>query len=278
MRLSFDGQFWLQSAGGMLCLLVAAGCQSAPTPLDVASRVIRPVAFFQDAKQDRRRAWDAWGRQHLQSGDLVFVMGESRILLGLLNFSKFSAEIAESPFSHVGVVAVEEEGPVVYDIISEGALRRPFADYVTDRRVWSFAVRRLHPARQASIPAALAFCRRVYEEQGEFDNAFRSDNDRYYCAELVEMAFREAGQPLSEPIRLNALPGYEKLSPATIALVQATTSITPDQEVFLPGNERYGIWSCPWLDTVLDKTDAESLPPQAPASLARLPGTAPPAW
>lgn len=205
--------------------------------------------------------WEAWGRQHLRDGDLVFVMGESRILMGFLNFSRFSAEIAESEFSHVGVVAIEEGEPVVYDVISEGAFRRSWGHYVTDARVWSVAVRRLHPERRECIPAAIDFCRQIYREQGKFDNAFRPDNGRFYCAELVETAFRQAGQPLCDPVRIDALPGFHRLSPLTVHLVETATSLTRDQEVFMPGNSTYGLWSCPSLFTVLEKTDAVSAPP-----------------
>ncbi|MBW3595751.1 MAG: hypothetical protein KY475_00585 [Planctomycetes bacterium] len=225
------------------------------------------LPFVGDRQQ--REAWRAWGRQNLQHGDLIFVMGENRMALGLVNVSKLSAEVAESEFSHVGVIAVEDREPVVYDITSEGALRRPFDRYVTDRRVWWIAVRRLHPSRQACIPAAVEFCRRVHLEDAEFDNAYRLDNRALYCAELVEVTFRGAGQPLSTPVRIRELPGYGNLSPATVRLIEATTPLSPDQEVYLPGNNRFGIWSCSWLTTVLEKTEADSPPPLS--QIARLP-------
>ncbi len=246
------------------------GCSATSTYTTPAGLFVlaeRPSRDLQ--KESLRKQWEAWGRQNLCDGDVVFVMGESRILMGFLNFSKFSAEIAESDYSHVGVIAIEDGEPVVYDIISEGALRRPWGQYVTDGRVWAIAVRRLHPAYRDCIPAAVEFCRRVYREQPKFDEEFRPNNGRYYCAELVETAFRQAGQPLCDPIRIKDLPGFHRLSPLTIHLVEATTSLTRDQEVVMPGNATYGIWSCPLLLTVLEKTDSKSPPPLAP--IARLP-------
>ena len=274
MQLRRERRMWRTAGWGLAAAVLLTGCRSTggagAAPVSAVSSISLP--FF--GKRELRESWAEWGRQNLQDGDLVFVMGESRILLGLLNFSKFSAEIAESEFSHVGVVAIEEGMPVVYDITTDGALRRPFDRYVTDRRVWSVAVRRLHASRQQCIPAALAYCRRVHQEDRKFDTGFRLDNDRLYCAELVEAAFREGGQPLSSPIRIDALPGFSRMPTATVRLIEATTSLSAEQEIYLPGNEHYGIWSCPWLATVLKKTDADS-PPMLESSLqaARLPPT-----
>jgi hypothetical protein len=266
---------WRTAGWGLAAAVVLlTGCRTAggggPAPVAAISSISLP--FF--GKRELRESWAEWGRRNLQDGDLLFVMGESRVLLGLLNFSKFSAEIAESEFSHVGVVAIEDGTPMVYDISTDGALRRPFDRYVTDRRVWSVAVRRLHPSRQGCIPTALAYCRRVHEEDGKFDTAFRLDNDRLYCAELVETAFREGGEPLSAPIRIDALPGFARMPTATVRLVEATTSLSAEQEIYLPGNEHYGIWSCHWLATVLEKTDADSPPTlETRLPMARLPAT-----
>ncbi len=253
---------------GAVLILVASGCQStsrwrfpALTELPNTLPWRKPYA--------RQQAWDVWGRQNLQDGDVIFVMGESRILLGFLNFSKFSAEIANSEFSHVGVIAIEEGQPVVYDVISEGTLRRPFDEYVTDRRVWSVAVKRLEPEFQHSTRAVVDFCRAAYRQQGKFDNDFRLDNDRYYCAELVEAAFRHAGRPLSEPVRIESLPGFHRLSPVTVQLIETATPVTRDREVYLPGNTNYGLWSSQCLITVLEKTGVNS-PPVA-ETIARLP-------
>jgi hypothetical protein len=241
---------------------MVCGCQSLrPIEPSALTELIDRLPLA-DAAKDRRIAWEAWGRENLRDGDILFVMGESRLLLGLVNFSEFSAEIAHSEFSHVGVVAIENKEPVVYDVTSEGTLRRPFGQYVTDGRVWSVAVKRLHPAHRECIPAALEFCRQAHREGWEFDEFFHHDNDRYYCSELVETAFRHAGRPLSDPVRIGSLPGFDELSPATVLLIEATTSVSREQEVYLPGNEDYGIWASACLLTVLEKTDARSPPVQ----------------
>ncbi|MGP0066714.1 MAG: hypothetical protein ACLQGP_24380, partial [Isosphaeraceae bacterium] len=59
--------------------------------------------------------WDRWGRQVLQNGDIVFRRGDARLLHGYFPMSRFLANASNSPFSHTGIVSIEEEGPVVYD-------------------------------------------------------------------------------------------------------------------------------------------------------------------
>ena len=53
--------------------------------------------------------WDRWGRGHLRDGDLVFRLGDTRILWGYFPLSWFIARATGSRFSHVGLVAVEAE-------------------------------------------------------------------------------------------------------------------------------------------------------------------------
>src|SRR5271169_2611507 len=60
--------------------------------------------------------WDRWGRQVLRDGDIVFRLGDARLAHGYFPMSRFLANASNSKFSHTGIVAIELEGPVVYDI------------------------------------------------------------------------------------------------------------------------------------------------------------------
>jgi len=225
----------------------------------------QPGEFIPDIRQafshrERQDLWEQWAATNLHSGDLLFVLGESRILLGLVNFSKLTTELADSRFSHVAVVSRENGEFVVYDTVPEGPRRIRFGQFMADRRVWSVAVKRLRPEYRACIPGAIAYCRQVYESDVPFDNDFRLNNDQLYCTEFIETAFRHAGLTLSEPVRIDELPGFDQVPAATVSLVRASTSLEPEQKVLLPGNERIGIWSCPCLELVLDVTDASSPP------------------
>jgi hypothetical protein len=256
----------------LLCMVVmpAAGCRSSTSVSEsgpMGLPAMRPLIG-----SSQRQEWREWGDQRLQSGDIVFVRGDSRILFGLVNFSKLSTDLAGSRYSHVGIVAREGDELVVYDTISGGPRRVAFDKFVTDRRVWTFAVKRPRLEWQPYVPQALEFCRGVYRERRSFDSDFRLDNDRLYCSELVELAFREAGMEISEPVRIDCLPGFDDMSPTLISLVAAATAIRTDQEVFVPGNESIGLWSSPRLELVLDETDTANAPESSsPSSVASRP-------
>lgn len=235
------------------------GCRSA----DVVDWSSQSFSMLQAAgtESSREQAWREWGDRNLRSGDILFVRGDSRILMGLVDFSQLCTDIAHSRFSHVAIVSREDGDVFVYDTVLSGPRRVRFADFVCDRRVWTMAVKRLRPEQQPYVEGAVAHCQRVFHAQTAFDKNFRLDNDALYCSEFVEVAFRDAGLPLSEPIRIDHLPGYRSVAASTVGLITAATDVALDQPVFVPGNARIGIWSSPHLELVLDVTES-SRPPQ----------------
>src|ERR1700722_12735400 len=88
--------------------------------------------------------WDRWGRQVLRDGDIVFRRGDARLLHGYFPMSRFLANCSNSPFSHTGVVAIEEDGPVVYDTTRTSVARQPFSVWILDNVGW-IGVKRLRP-------------------------------------------------------------------------------------------------------------------------------------
>ena len=94
--------------------------------------------------------WDRWGKQVLRDGDIVFRRGDARLLHGYFPMSKFLANCSNSPFSHTGVVAIEEEGPVVYDTTRTSVARQPFAVWILDNVGW-IGVKRLRPEHRDAI-------------------------------------------------------------------------------------------------------------------------------
>ena len=81
------------------------------------------------------------------------------------------------------------------------------------------------------------------------------DDDSLYCLELTEKAFRSQGLALSEPVRIG---DWEYLAsfPLTAFLIPPVSGlvldrpITLEQPVYVPGNERHGVWASPLLETV----------------------------
>ncbi len=240
-------------------LAALAGCRAMAPPDWTTIPLLHETSRLLTGAADAR-AWQRWGQANLQSGDVLFVRGESRIFLGLVNFSELSSQLADSPFSHVAIVARENEQLVVYDVVAEGTRRTEFADFVADRRLWTLAAKRLRPEYQAYVPSALAYCRQISREHQPFDEEFQLDNDRLYCTELIEKAFRQSGLALSEPVPIDQLPGYERVPAAIRKVVLAARSIEPDQAVFVPGNETIGLWSSPCLEPLLEVTDINSPP------------------
>jgi hypothetical protein len=198
--------------------------------------------------------WDDWARRNLCDGDILFRMGDARAACGLFPFSKISAAMADSRYSHTGIVAWEEGAPFVYDTTTTGPRRQPFAIWLLDT-AGGFAVKRPVSGCQQYVPAALAFCRATYHHQTPFDRDLGLGDDRLYCIELTERSYRSAGLALSEPLRIEQLPRYKEF-PNIVRLARLCSPLEPEQEAYIIGNDRVGIWSSPALELVYEAPDA----------------------
>jgi hypothetical protein len=199
--------------------------------------------------------WQRWGREALRHGDIVFRLGDARVVRGLVPLSRFIAAATGSPFSHTGIVSIEDGSPVVYDCSSMGNQRQPFEIWMLDS-LGAPGVKRLKPEHRHRIPGVIGFCRAAFERQVPFDFGFRMEDDSLYCVELTEKAFRSQGLALSEPVRIG---DWEYLAsfPLTAFLIPPVSGlvldrpITLEQLVYVPGNERNGVWASPLLETVI---------------------------
>jgi hypothetical protein len=214
--------------------------------------------------------WSRWGRDVLREGDIVFRLGDARALRNIFALSWFIARATGSPFSHTGIVAIEDGSPVVYDSSSEGVRRVPFEAWMLDC-VGSMGVKRLKPEHRPHIPGVIGYCREVFEQELPFDFEFRLDDPALYCLELTEKAFRSQRLKLSEPVRigdweyLTSYPLTALVMPLATRLVVGRP-ITLEQPVYLPGNDHQGVWASPLLETVFgpepkwDRKAAPGLP------------------
>ena len=96
-----------------------------------------------------------------------------------------------------------------------------------------------------------------------FDYEFRPDDTALYCVELTEKAFRSQGLVLSEPVKIGDwehLDSYPLTALATpvVSGLMLEHPITLEQPVYLPGNERQGIWASPLLETVVSPAEISS--------------------
>ena len=197
--------------------------------------------------------WHGWGREVLRQGDIVFRLGDARVVRGMVPLSRFIARATGSPFSHTGVVAIEDGLPVVYDCSSAGVQRQPFEIWMLDS-LGALGVKRLKPEHRERIPGVIDYCRAAFERQVPFDNGFRMDDDSLYCLELTEKAFRSQGLALSEPVRIG---DWEYLAsfPLTALLISRNgiDAGSPDhtRATGLPARQRAERrWASPLLETV----------------------------
>jgi hypothetical protein len=208
--------------------------------------------------------WDRWGRQVLRDGDIVFRMGDARLLHGYFPMSRFLANCSNSRFSHTGIVAIEKDGPVVYDVTRPAVARQPFCVWVLDN-VGCIGVKRVKPEYRGAIPQVVAYCRRVYQEQVPFDYELGLDDSALYCIELTQKAYQAAGIELCKPIRLGDMERAAEFPACMFGLRLASQytlehPLDFDKLVYFPGNERHGIWSAPQLITVVAPTYSPGLP------------------
>jgi hypothetical protein len=190
----------------------------------------------------------------LRDGDVVFRMGNARTMFGLFPFSRFLAGASGSQYSHVGIIAVEDGSPVVYDCTKTGVRRQPFAVWTLDN-FGPFAVKRLRAEHRPAIPGVLAYCRKVFTDQVPFDFSFALDDSALYCLEMTEKAFRSQGLPLSEPVQLGDMENATRYPLCMSLFVAISPTVlkqpfTLDQAVYMPGNARHGVWASPLLETV----------------------------
>jgi hypothetical protein len=212
--------------------------------------------------------WGGWGRSVLRDGDILFRLGDARIARGMFPLSLFISRATGSPFSHTGIVALEDGAPVVYDCTSVGVRRQPFEVWMLDC-VGSWGVKRLKPAHRGHIPGVLSYCREKFEQQVPFDYSFRLDDAALYCLELTEKAFRSQGLALSQPVRIGDWENLTSYPLTTFAVLYGTglvleRPITLEQPVYLPGNERQGMWGSPLLETVFFVREPKRGPAAAP--------------
>ena len=137
---------------------------------------------------------------------------------------------------------------------SAGVQRQPFEVWMLDS-LGALGVKRLKPEHRERIAGVIDYCRAAFERQVPFDYGFRMEDDSLYCLELTEKAFRSQGLALSEPVRIG---DWEYLAsfPLTALLIPPVSGlvldrpITLEQPVYVPGNERNGVWASPLLETV----------------------------
>jgi hypothetical protein len=197
-------------------------------------------------------AWAEFGRRHVEESDLLFRYGLSNTLTGKLQ-TRVLTQITASRFSHDAIAHREDGALYVYDAQPEpeGIRKMPFALWMLDVADGSLVIKRLLPPYRHLVPAAVAYCEEAWARQVPFDPGLRLDDERLYCTEMIEKAFRCAGLALSEPVPIRCVPDYRRYA-VLRPLVERFTEIRVDEPAFAPGNCYFGTFSSPYLETVYD--------------------------
>ncbi|MFO0956034.1 MAG: YiiX/YebB-like N1pC/P60 family cysteine hydrolase [Isosphaeraceae bacterium] len=228
---------------------------------------------------EEMRRWERWGEGTLKTGDILFRQGDGRLLFGHYPFSRFLANITGSPYSHTGIAVVEDGRAYVYDTTKAGVRRQPFHVWVLDNKM-GMGVKRVKPEHASKIPQMVAYLHDVYEKQVPFDYTLNPSDDALYCVEMTEKAFRSAGLKLSEPVPLYKAERFDEF-PLNVMVLKIVASLLLDENlddktpIYMPGNERHGIWASKDLVTVYppaakvtaDGTRPRTANPIAPAGM-----------
>ena len=209
--------------------------------------------------------WAEFGRRNIQEGDILFRYGKSYKPYEMFT-SRVIAGVEDNRFSHDGIAHWEGDALYIYDAEPDPQATRkiPFEFWVLDVADQSLVIKRLRPEFRCCIPKAIAYCDDVYQKQVPFDDALDPDDRRLYCSEMVEKAYRSAGLVLSDPIPITCMPHYQRWLPIK-PLVTLFTPIRVNRKVFALGNQYYGTFGSPLLETVYeqspDKRENQRQPP-----------------
>jgi hypothetical protein len=128
----------------------------------------------------------AAGSPEFQDGDIIFHTSTSsqsealRLAMG-------------SPFTHMGIVFVESDGPVVFEAVGP-VKRTPLAEWIKRGEDGRFVVKRLSDAEVQLTPDAIARLKEAGDRYAgrPYDLQFEWSDERIYCSELVWKMYKEA--------------------------------------------------------------------------------------
>jgi hypothetical protein len=126
------------------------------------------------------------GPPALQDGDIVFQTSMST--------QSDALRIATaSPYTHMGIVFVEDDGPIVLEAVGPVKLT-PLGEWTRRGKDGRFVVKRLADARAVLTADAVARLRDAADRYTgkPYDAHFRWSDERIYCSELVWKVYKEA--------------------------------------------------------------------------------------
>lgn len=141
----------------------------------------------------------------LQTGDLLFSVGKdnSELLTAIQNTTGKETDI---PFSHVGIVTVEEDKTYVLEATApEGVIKTPLEVFFEKTATFNakplIAVGRVKKEFEYTIANAIKNAEKNLGKR--YDYAYSESNNQFYCSELVRFAFLDSLEnPIFEPLAM----------------------------------------------------------------------------
>jgi hypothetical protein len=134
----------------------------------------------------------------------------------------------ESPYSHVGILHLDgDEARVIHTVASEltsrGHVRiEPLRQFIGKENADAAALYRARSASREELREAVRTALGFAAARVPFDTRFDlATEDRLYCTELVQLAFRRAGVVLVKEDQLVALDLAERGSPLMILSMES---------------------------------------------------------
>jgi hypothetical protein len=139
------------------------------------------------------------GDFHLQTGDLLFQMGESSGLSDAI--AEVTTGKDEINYTHVGIVSIENDTVFVLEATTPTVCKTPVDSFLNKSAFVEgkplVTVARLKPECREIIPQAIVNASKYIGKP--YDYVYAPDNDAYYCSELVYISFLdENGFPVFE--------------------------------------------------------------------------------
>ncbi|HNX05752.1 MAG TPA: YiiX/YebB-like N1pC/P60 family cysteine hydrolase [Opitutales bacterium] len=135
----------------------------------------------------------------LHDGDIILIRGDTVRGFAVVNAGD------GFPYSHAGIVRVEEGGSFVIHATPDGrtdwVIRDTLTDFLANSDARFAAIYRIGsgPEAETTARAASDNAQGYYEQKRRFDAAFSlAETQELYCTELVWRAYLEAGRDISE--------------------------------------------------------------------------------
>ncbi len=126
----------------------------------------------------------------LKTGDILFQTNKARTSF-VKAIENVTTSLDDLNFSHVGVVLVEDGQVFVLEATQPNVCKTPLAKFLKQAKSVDgnpvVVVGRLKPKYQKSIPRAIEILKSFLGKP--YDYVFLPDNDKYYCSEIIYLAF-----------------------------------------------------------------------------------------